>query len=939
MTRSEDAQDNRLPTETVYAHPGVTIPIIDSWWARYASTLGGFTQTSRSVLEADCIYVVDHGIFGAGEPSIHNWPAGRARSGLVMGSVQSGKTASMLGTIARSLDRGVDIVVVLAGTRLSLWQQTLDRLQEQLDPGSDSAEKRKRRILLPKTPPGDPIPIADRYHLSQVRVQRALSRRQPIIVVALKHAGHLQALGQSLKESVFPEIKQLGRPVHMLVVDDEADDGSILDANVEASQDPVFGHLKQIPRAIADLWSPPSMAAPENLFATYVGYTATPQANFLQVEHNPLSPRDFLVTLRTPLDRGDVLVRSSTYTEPKGIDHYYTGGEVYYRRGGAAKLCVTTTANPSEDIADALRAFLIAGAIRLFRDGERLGPNTARQTEFESEAHAKVLAPKPHSMLIHPSALVADHFTTAEDVLVWAGTPSRAQARSLLNSGDSFLSNSLLAVVDSEEEKWAAWLVRFQKSSMEIHNEFNTLVPRQIPDWTTVKRLLIEEVIPGTRVAVVNSDPAADDRPDYLPTAVDDGTWRAPRDMSTIFVSGNVMARGLTLEGLTTTLFLRSSDSPRADTQMQMQRWFGYRGAHIELCRVFASKDQIDFFTSYHDVDEALRNVLAEAMRDGQAVPSPIVLQGRGFLATGKIANLGNKPLHPGRKPFVPLINSGAQEDPNAALVVNRFANAPSAEVSAGGRVRGRILVDPLTLAQTAELLDCLSYDSYHPGSDNQQGELWSQAETRVAAIQALPDGYRFYRPPAPSPDTDASPVRKDCPYGIPAYLRLWEASLSRHVRGLFVTGVRDQLWSMADLATKSAQQPKFWVGIRFGAVESPIADGPFASLPFAVHTTQRRVADGLIKTTWGTNNPYAGATGYRGDEYFDYYHRDEMLPEAFPGDEPWRPAGSDGQILFYVNKQPDQEYPTVAVGVCIPTGGPDQFAAYVQPSRPTTSA
>lgn len=939
MTLSENAQDNRLPTETVYAQPGVTLPIIDSWWARYSSTLGSFTETSRSVLEADCSYIVDHGIFGAGEPSTDNWPAGRARSGLVMGSVQSGKTASMLGTIAQSLDRGVDIVVVLAGTRLSLWQQTLDRLREQLDPGADSAEKHRRRILLPKTPPGDPIPIATRYQLMQVRVQRALSRRQPTIVVALKHAGHLQALGQSLTESVFPAIEQLDRPVHLLVVDDEADDGSILDAHVEASQDPVFGNLKQIPRAIADLWSPPSQAAPENLFATYVGYTATPQANFLQEEHNPLSPRDFLVTLRTPLDRGDALVRSSTYTEAKGIDHYYTGGEVYYRRGSAANLCVTTTANLREDLADAIRAFLIAGAIRLFRDGERLGPNTARQTEFESAVYAKALAPKPHSMLIHPSALVSDHFTAAEDVLVWAGVPGRAEARALLDSGDGYLSEALVALIDSEEEKWAVWLDNFQASSNEIHGEFNTLIPRQIPDWATVKRLLKEEVIPGTRVAVVNSDPAADDRPDYLPTAGDDRTWLAPRDMSTIFVSGNVMARGLTLEGLTTTLFLRSSDSPRADTQMQMQRWFGYRGAHIELCRVFTSQDQIDFFTSYHDVDEALRNVLAEAMRDEHEAPSPIVLQGRGFLATGKIANLGNKPLHPGRKPFVPLINSGADEDPNATLVADLFANAPSAEVSAGGRVRGRILEDSLTLSQAAELLDRLSYASYHPGSDNQQGELWSQVETRVAAIQALPHEYRLYRPPTPSPGADASPVRKDCPYGIPAYFRLWEASLSRHVRGLFVTGVRDRLWSMVDLTAKTHQQPRFWVGIRYGAAESPVAEGQFASLPFGIHTTQRKVADGLIKTAWGTNTPGAGPTGYRGDEYFDYYHRDETLPDAVASDEPWRPTGSDGQILFYVNQQPGQEHPTVAIGVCIPMGGPDQFAAYVQPSRPTTAA
>ena len=104
-----------------------------------------------------------------------------------------------------------------------------------------------------------------------------------------------------------------------------------------------------------------------------------------------------------------------------------------------------------------------------------------------------------------------------------------------------------------------------------IRDRFNVVHPSTFPDWPTLQILLTEEIIPGTRVSVVNSDPAADDRPSYR--AVLDpasGSWRAPRDLCTIFVSGNVMARGLTLEGMTTALFQRSSNAPLADTQMQM---------------------------------------------------------------------------------------------------------------------------------------------------------------------------------------------------------------------------------------------------------------------------------------------------------------------------------------------------------------------------------
>ncbi len=150
----------------------------------------------------------------------------------------------------------------------------------------------------------EPLPLASTYQMASAAVRRRFEDNNPIIVVAMKHTDHLHTLGRALKTSVFDAMNELDRPpVHMLVLDDEADDGSILDARVEAGQHPVFGNLKQVPRAIANLWDPPQ-PAPSNLFTTYIGYTATPQANLLQEDHNPLAPRDFIISLRTPLDVG-----------------------------------------------------------------------------------------------------------------------------------------------------------------------------------------------------------------------------------------------------------------------------------------------------------------------------------------------------------------------------------------------------------------------------------------------------------------------------------------------------------------------------------------------------------------------------------------------------------------------------------------------------------
>jgi hypothetical protein len=747
----------------------------------------------------------------------------------------------------------------------------------------------------------------------------------------MKQTDHLYAVGGALRDSVFPAVRELGRPAHMLVIDDEADDGSVLDAVVEAGHDPLWSGHKQIPRAIADLWDPRSESSPANLYTTYVAYTATPQANLLQEDHNPLAPRDFVISLRTPLDNGHPIdlanpdaPRSTTYPESAGLDHFYTGGEIYYRRGAAARLCEELTGDADEDLGEAIRAYLVAGAIRLHRQTDATGPYSIAGDRFESEAAAKAASPDPHSMLFHPAADIGEHFRAAEDVLIWAGAADRTTARELLESGNAYLPAALIARVREERPLWESWIDRYREAWTELQNEFNVTADRPFPDWTAVQHLLETEVIPGTRVSVVNSDPAADDRPAYRPAYdEEDHNWRPAKDLSTIFVSGNVMARGLTLEGLTTALFRRNANVPFADTQMQMQRWFGYRGEYIELCRLFATRQQIELFRSYDDIDQAIRIAVSDAMQG--VAPSPIMLHGLQFLATGKIANLTRTPLCRSPRPFVTLLNSGETQDPNSQVVADLFSSEGWSEVVVGLHSRGRALDRSLSLTEAADLLSSLRYENYYPGMNSRIAELWSQVEARVSAVHPLPARTRLYAAPEP-PDGDVpTPPRPNCPYSIAAYLRLWDACLTRPVRGLFVTGAPADLWSMADLQDKTAHQPMFTVGIRYGSGDL-IGQGPLSGQGISA-TTKRVGVDGELETEWGASDPTAGALGFRGDEFFDYYHRGEPLPTNTAAN-PWRPPGSRGQILFYVNQLTGQPYPAVALGACIPAGGPEQFSA-----------
>ena len=96
--------------------------------------------------------------------------------------------------------------------------------------------------------------------------------------------------------------------------------------------------------------------------------------------------------------------------------------------------------------------------------------------------------------------------------------------------------------------------------------------------------------------------------------------------------------------------------------------------------------------------------------------------------------------------------------------------------------------------------------------------------------------------------------------------------------------------------------------------------------IPFKIRATEKRVVGGELMTTWGASDPNAGPGQYRGDVYFDYYHRYGAAPSS--SITTWRPSGSDGQILFYVNQHPEDPHPTIAVGVCLTAGGPEQFSA-----------
>lgn len=905
-----------------------------SWWSNYAEALlsRGISATSLGVIDADAGYIVDQCLFGAGEPGSGAWPETRERSGVVMGSVQSGKTASMLAVTAKALDRGVDAVVVLAGTRTALWLQTLDRLVDQLDTWEGAWS---RRILLPNRSILEmDVPSTDLetlYSPQKPRVKKALARRIPIIAVVMKNVFHLERTALTLHQHVFPLAAERNSPFHLVVIDDEADDASVVDAAAEARLAALASDTKQVPRRIADLWesrATPGETIHPNVFTTYVAYTATPQANFLQDPANPLAPRDFAVSLRTPGATGPLVPRSASFMDPMGLRSWYTGGEVFYKALGGVPLCRTDDEADSV-LGDALRCFIVGSAVRLWRDPARIGPGSAVVRTFGTSAEAAARFSSVASMLVHPSAGKEDHFDVAAQVLAWADGSDPRAARGRIDAGERRLPVGGIARQMAEEpEKWKSWLDEFSRSAKACRNEWGLPTTADVPgraEWPDVERLILEEVIPGTRIAVINSDESADDRPDFEPRRCESG-WGPPPNHSSIFVSGNVMARGLTLEGLTTTLFTRRSDAPLADTQMQMQRWFGYRGGFIELCRVFMTPLQLDLFTRYHEADEALRRDIMSAM-DGPhgAARALTVLQGYNFAATGKIANLTGSSLWPGPTPFLRYMNSAHDDVPNARLVAEYFSDWGYTVVKAkDGRELGLIMASDLDLVATAELLDGLRYTAHGPGVDGSEAARWGSVANHLGLLASDPE-FPLYRAPLVAGELD---LEKDSPYWIAAYLRLWSACLVRHSPGFLTTDSPNGPWSLVDLGERATAQPRFRVGLRFG--RGPVVSGPLAALGHPVRSMDRDVtSNGTLASTWGARGA-ASRKGspdrYPGDEYFDYFARGESVPAPVAWGSA-RPPGEPGLLLLHpIHREHDGC--SLAFGMSIPLGGPDQVAA-----------
>ena len=140
------------------------------------------------------------------------------------------------------------------------------------------------------------------------------------------------------------------------------------------------------------------------------------------------------------------------------------------------------------------------------------------------------------------------------------------------------------------DELWTMWMEDFVPTSEGVRDLYPELmVGCRDVSWEDVRSRLVES---SQRIEVKVINGAARDALDY---------WDRPDGLSAIAIGGDKLSRGLTLEGLSVSYYLRASRM--YDTLLQMGRWFGYRPGYPDLCRLYTTDETARLLQPHHDGD------------------------------------------------------------------------------------------------------------------------------------------------------------------------------------------------------------------------------------------------------------------------------------------------------------------------------------------------
>ena len=465
--------------------------------------------------------------------------------GLVVGYVQSGKTASYTSVISKAADEGYKLFIVVAGLTDRLRVQTQRRLTKELVAQSPG---RWHTITGPE------FDFSAQHQIMQAPAMLAANNGQCVLAVVKKNTTRLDRLTAWLATASA----QL-RDAPVLIIDDEADEASINTARQAAHRSGINARLYSL------ITSFPRVA--------YVAYTATPFANLLIPADNTdlgefkdLYPSDFIIDLPRPtsyVGAERIFGRSTLPSDPatiekvQGMDVVRTipdDDEAALRCPSSAER-YTFVPPAVNSLVDAVRWFVLACAIRRARG--------------EAGEHM--------TMLVHTSQYTAVHETT------------RSTIKAILDHQRDQLKSNAKSYKTTMRTLWNKELGRVDAEAG---------VARV--DWGDVEKGLVT-TLESLRVFVENGVAREVD--------FDAGTVHG------VVIGGNVLSRGLTIEGLAVSYFIRSAST--YDTLLQMGRWFGFRKGYLDVSRIWMPLSLQRDFADLALVEEEIRTDIKRYSQDG----------------------------------------------------------------------------------------------------------------------------------------------------------------------------------------------------------------------------------------------------------------------------------------------------------------------------------
>ena len=587
-----DKETNSLPVPTADG----------SAWVKYKNYLRGKPSGKRKMsdesvasVENNCHWILNH--------LERDTRTVGAVKGLVMGSVQSGKTANMVGLVTMAADYDWNIFIILSGTIENLRKQTRDRFYSDLTRSKGGVSW---HVLDYCSEPDYMTDISSniRYLTDDLEMNLFLPDSHKnkwlhrYVFVCLKNKSRLTKLIKWLHSNAAKAAR-----MRVLVIDDEADQASVNTAKMADPEDDEEINRTAINQLIIDLVKGNdengNVSAKPFQAMNYVSFTATPYANVLNEAYaDSLYPGNFICSLP----------EANEYFGPKVIwgskdDENFNG------------LNIVRTIPPEEmkelkllhkgmlsslpaEFQKAVAWFLCAAAV------------------LRNRGHKK-----PISMLIHTTQLQAGQFKEYDVLRQW-----------LCNSSNQIV---MLCETVYEEEKDEFRLDDLEEGYPN-YGRIST-VNDEFPDFTDIEgeiRMMLHEIVN----IKMGDDGERIYRDDAVHLCVDncrankvaeEGTYLrivypSEKESSVlnkapvfIVMGGNTLSRGLTLEGLVCTYFARNVN--QADTLFQMGRWFGYRQGYELLQRIWMPYSVQQKFELISEIDEKLKDEFEDFMRKGKS--------------------------------------------------------------------------------------------------------------------------------------------------------------------------------------------------------------------------------------------------------------------------------------------------------------------------------